>query len=87
MGVAAGATRSTGTVSRWLIAKVAAATALSGMLALTLAWRAWIERLFGFDPDGGNGSLELAIVVVLALTSALCTLAAARDWRHRRASA
>jgi len=27
----------------------------------------WIERLFGVSPDGGNGMLELAILVVVAL--------------------
>lgn len=25
----------------------------------------WIERIFGIDPDGGNGTLELLIAVAL----------------------
>ena len=25
----------------------------------------WIEKLFGFSPDGGNGSTELVIVLAL----------------------
>lgn len=25
----------------------------------------WIEQLFHFDPDGGNGSLELLILLTL----------------------
>ncbi|MET0909222.1 MAG: hypothetical protein ABWZ99_07110 [Ilumatobacteraceae bacterium] len=24
----------------------------------------WIEETFGFEPDGGNGALELALVVI-----------------------
>ena len=27
----------------------------------------WIERLFGVSPDGGNGMLELAVLVVVVL--------------------
>jgi len=32
----------------------------------------WIERIFGFSPDGGDGSTEALIVV--ACTIALATL-------------
>ena len=34
----------------------------------------WIEQIFGFSPDGGNGSTEALIVV--ACTIALATLVA-----------
>ena len=27
----------------------------------------FFERLFGFSPDGGTGSLELALVLLLAI--------------------
>lgn len=30
----------------------------------------WIERLFGVSPDGGNGMLELAILIVVVLVIA-----------------
>ena len=35
----------------------------------------WIEQIFGFSPDGGNGSTEALIVV--ACTIALATLMSA----------
>ena len=45
---------------------------------LTAVWPTWIESLFGFDPDGGNGNAEWWIVAVLAVT----TLAAVALTRH-----
>lgn len=30
----------------------------------------WIERLFGFSPDGGDGTIEFAIVAVATLCAA-----------------
>ena len=37
---------------------------LSGSLAaLTLVRHNWIELLFGFEPDSGDGSFEWALVV------------------------
>jgi hypothetical protein len=56
---------------------------LTGVLfVVTLITREWIELLFGVDPDGGDGSLEWAIVAVLAvLTVAFAALARA-EWRR-----
>ncbi len=31
----------------------------------------WIERLVGFEPDGGSGSLEVVLVVVPAVAALL----------------
>ena len=33
----------------------------------------FIERLFGFSPDGGDGSTELAIVAVFVLIAMVVT--------------
>jgi hypothetical protein len=33
----------------------------------------WIEKLTGFSPDGGNGSLELAITLIVV--AVICVLA------------
>jgi hypothetical protein len=35
----------------------------------------WIERLLGFSPDGGDGSVELIIVVVATLCAAAAVAA------------
>jgi uncharacterized membrane protein YcjF (UPF0283 family) len=33
-------------------------------LAVALLSKEWIEETFGFEPDGGNGLLELALSLV-----------------------
>jgi hypothetical protein len=55
---------------------------------LTAVWPNWIEGLFGFDPDGGNGTTEWWIVVVLAVTTIAVAALASHDLRvvRRRAS-
>jgi hypothetical protein len=35
----------------------------------------FIERLFGFSPDGGDGSAEIIYLAVLVIVAAL-------SWRH-----
>jgi hypothetical protein len=44
----------------------------------------WIERIFGFVPDDGDGSLEFLIVVVATLLAAAavgCHPRMRRAWR------
>jgi MFS superfamily sulfate permease-like transporter len=55
---------------------------------LTAVWPNWIEGLFGFDPDGGNGTTEWWNVVVLAVTTIAVAALARHDLRvvRRRAS-
>ena len=63
--------------------------AILGMATiLTAVWPAWIEGLFGFDPDGGNGTAERWIVVVLAVATIAVAALARRDLRvvRRRTS-
>jgi hypothetical protein len=56
--------------------------ALSGVAALAgvVIGPDWIERLTGASPDGGNGSLELAWVVVPVVV-AVCAAVAGRRLR------
>jgi hypothetical protein len=56
------------------------------LLVITAAWPDWIEAVFGIDPDGGNGALEWAIVVVLAVVTVTAPLMAASEWRRARTS-
>ena len=52
------------------------------MLVLTAAWPDWIEEVFGVDPDGGNGSLEWAIVAVSAVVAVGCATLVPLEWRR-----
>ncbi|CCK24698.1 putative membrane protein [Streptomyces davaonensis JCM 4913] len=64
-----------------------ACAGLSAILAIMTAFtREWIELLFGVDPDGGNGSLESALVVLFAVAACVFGLVA-RAERRRAAPA
>jgi hypothetical protein len=52
----------------------------AALFVLTLISREWIELLTGWDPDGGSGSLEWGIVVVLAVIAVGLLLRARSDW-------
>ena len=43
---------------------------------LTLFTRAWIEAIFGVDPDGGSGTAEWSIVLGLVLVALASAMAA-----------
>jgi hypothetical protein len=56
---------------------------LSALLfLLTLAWRDWIEIVFGVDPDHGNGSLEWIIVALTAAAAVVFAALARAEWRR-----
>lgn len=58
-------------------------SALAGFFfLLTLAWKDWLERVFGLDPDRHNGSLEWLVVAGLLL-AAVSFGALARATRRR----
>lgn len=57
--------------------------ASSGLAVLTLLVPTWIERLFGVDPDGGSGALEVGLALLPLM--ALAGLVVARvQWRRMR---
>jgi hypothetical protein len=51
------------------------------VFVLTLAWPAWIEALFGIDPDRGNGALELLVAGTLLAVALVAGRRAARRLR------
>lgn len=60
---------------------------VAGVLAIVTAINAeWIEWLTGLDPDGGSGTLEWALVGVLALAAVVAGVLARRDLRRWRAA-
>ena len=52
------------------------------MAVVTLVTRDWIEVVFGVDRDYGNGALEWALVVGLALVAVTLGLMARLEWRR-----
>jgi len=51
---------------------------------LAASWPNWIEA-FGVDPDHGNGTVEWALPLALALAAVVLGLMARHHWRiHRR---
>jgi hypothetical protein len=53
---------------------------------LTLISREWIEVLFGVDPDGGSGALEVAIVICLIAAAVVMVALARMEWRRINAA-
>lgn len=56
------------------------------LVLVTLISRDWIERLTGFDPDRGSGTVEWLAVVVLAVSAAALGLGARLEWRRHLAA-
>ncbi len=67
--------------------EIVLAVVLGAATILTAVWPDWIEGLFGFDPDGGNGTVEWLIVAVLAVATLAVAALARRDLRVVRRSA
>ena len=58
---------------------------LSGVLAVvTIFWHDWIEALTGWDPDHHSGSVELWVVIGLAIVSVVASVVARRSFRRIR---
>ena len=69
------------------VAAVSAAF-LSGFACIaTLIEPQWFELLFDESPDGGDGSLETVVAVVVSLVAcALFAWLARREWRRDRSA-
>jgi uncharacterized membrane protein YedE/YeeE len=61
--------------------EIVLAAVLGVATILTAVWPEWIEGLFGFNPDGGNGTTEWGIVAVLAVATIAVAALARRDLR------
>ncbi|HET9897382.1 MAG TPA: hypothetical protein VFQ44_20825 [Streptosporangiaceae bacterium] len=57
---------------------------LGAATILTAVWPDWIEGVFGFDPDGGNGTAEWLIVGAFAVATLAVAAFARRDLRTAR---
>jgi hypothetical protein len=65
----------------------AALAVVSLLLAIVTAISAeWIEKLTGFEPDGGSGALEWGIALGFGAAALLLALLARRDHRRLRAA-
>ena len=64
----------------WIEAAFGLASAV--VLAMTLAWPDWIERLFGLEPDAGDGSAEWGWAVAFAIATLALFADAGRTWRR-----
>jgi hypothetical protein len=69
----------------WLESICGSVTAI--VTVITLFWHDWIEAVFRIHPDGGNGSAEWLIVVVLLLVTASLAVGARREWRRAELAA
>jgi len=67
--------------------ETALAVLFAGMALLTAFWPDWIETVFRVDPDGGNGSAEWLVVIVLGVAAIVAFILARRDYRTARATA
>lgn len=63
---------------------IAAALIAFSVVAAALP-KEWIEETFGFEPDGGNGLIELAIAVVPFTTGVVLALSVLVSRRRERA--
>jgi hypothetical protein len=63
----------------WWESGLAAVTFL--LLVLTAAVPNWIEVVFGVDPDGGDGTLEIAMALA-AVIGLGCAWLARLEWRR-----
>jgi hypothetical protein len=62
-----------------------AAVTLVALLAIfTVFFPDWIELVFGIDPDGGNGLVEWAFILVPALIAVASAAVACRRWNRAR---
>ncbi|MEU9880366.1 ABC transporter permease [Streptomyces phaeochromogenes] len=71
-------------VRRWASRTLAASSVL--MLIMTVVVPQWIEAVFRVEPDGGDGSLEVMVVIALAALAVITCLDVALEVRRARRS-
>jgi hypothetical protein len=64
--------------------ELALAVVSASLTVLTLAWSAWIEGLFGVNPDAGSGSSEWGISLAFVVATVALAALAGRTWRRDR---
>ena len=75
--------RRTGRAGRLFWAETALAVLTASLAILTSVWPAWIEAVFGFDPDHHNGSFEWELTLALAVVTLILGALARRTWVRR----
>jgi len=64
----------------WIEVSVAA-TCLAAF-TITMLVPTWIEQVFGVEPDGGSGALEVAILAALLSSTAMTCWMARSEWQR-----
>ena len=64
----------------WVEATLATLTGV--LFVVTMVSREWIEAIFGVDPDGGDGSLEVAVLATLLVATGAFSVFARAEWRR-----
>jgi hypothetical protein len=58
----------------------------TALFVMTLVWQDWVETIFGFDPDHGNGSFEYLISAAFVIVAVVSWVAARAEWKRWRAA-
>jgi len=68
---------------RWRFWAENALALIATLLAITtVAQPAWVEAVFGVDPDASSGALEWSLVVIAAGVAIVSAWLARLEWRH-----
>jgi hypothetical protein len=72
-------------VTRTFTVKLVLAATSAFLALLTLVVPDWIEAVLHIDPDGGNGSMEWLVVLILAAAAVVFGAMARAELRARTA--
>jgi hypothetical protein len=72
----------TGRVGRLFWTEVVLACITGFLAVLTTARPAWIEAIFGVDPDRDDGAVEWILVAGCAIATVALIALARREWRR-----
>ena len=68
----------------WIATTLAALTGILSMV--TMIWPQWLESIVGVSPDGGDGSLEWLLVLLLLIVTIAFFFMAYHEWRATRSA-